>query len=143
MRWNPSASVLVFLLAGFTFPQWPLIDRRLPFSFMPATLSNCLPAIRKCFLLKQLAIRDGNSSTTSTRAKRSETDSRDERLGAFQPMDRRDRLRGNLDTTVYKHAVLGLNFPKYVSDSFAMRQREIEVPSSATRRVTEITKGAN
>jgi type I restriction enzyme M protein len=38
-----------------------------------------------------------------------------------------DRLRANLDAAVYKHAVLGLIFLKYVSDSFAMRQREIEV----------------
>ena len=38
-----------------------------------------------------------------------------------------DRLRANLDAAVYKHAVLGLIFLKYVSDSFAIRQREIEV----------------
>ena len=37
-----------------------------------------------------------------------------------------DRLRANLDAAVYKHAVLGLIFLKYVSDSFARRQREIE-----------------
>jgi hypothetical protein len=37
-----------------------------------------------------------------------------------------DRLRANLDAAVYKHAVLGLIFLNYVSDSFAMRQREIE-----------------
>ena len=37
-----------------------------------------------------------------------------------------DRLRANLDAAVYKHAVLGLIFLKYVSDSFAARQREIE-----------------
>ena len=37
-----------------------------------------------------------------------------------------DRLRANLDAAVYKHAVLGLIFLKYVSDSFAVRQREIE-----------------
>ena len=36
-----------------------------------------------------------------------------------------DRLRANLDAAVYKHAVLGLIFLKYVSDSFAIRQREI------------------
>jgi type I restriction enzyme M protein len=29
-----------------------------------------------------------------------------------------DRLRANLDAAVYKHAVLGLNFLKCVSDSF-------------------------
>ena len=29
-----------------------------------------------------------------------------------------DKLRSNLDAAVYKHAVLGLIFLKYVSDSF-------------------------
>lgn len=33
-----------------------------------------------------------------------------------------DRLRANLDAAVYKHAVLGLIFLKYVSDLFAVRQ---------------------
>ncbi len=37
-----------------------------------------------------------------------------------------DCLRANLGAAVYKHAVLGLIFLKYVSDSFATRQREIE-----------------
>jgi type I restriction enzyme M protein len=37
-----------------------------------------------------------------------------------------DRLRASLDAAVYKHAVLGLIFLKYVSDSFAIRQKEIE-----------------
>ena len=37
-----------------------------------------------------------------------------------------DRLRASLDAAVYKHAVLGLIFLKYVSDSFAVRQKEIE-----------------
>jgi type I restriction enzyme M protein len=37
-----------------------------------------------------------------------------------------DRLRSNLDAAVYKHAVLGLIFLKYVSDAFAQRQAEIE-----------------
>ena len=37
-----------------------------------------------------------------------------------------DRLRANLDAAVYKHAVLGLIFLKYVSDSFALRQGEID-----------------
>ena len=37
-----------------------------------------------------------------------------------------DRLRSSLDAAVYKHAVLGLIFLKYVSDSFRMRQVEIE-----------------
>lgn len=37
-----------------------------------------------------------------------------------------DKLRSNLDAAVYKHAVLGLIFLKYISDSFAQRQAEIE-----------------
>ena len=37
-----------------------------------------------------------------------------------------DRLRANLDAAVYKHAVLGLIFLKYVSGAFELRQREIE-----------------
>ena len=37
-----------------------------------------------------------------------------------------DKLRSSLDAAVYKHAVLGLIFLKYVSDSFAVRQKEIE-----------------
>ncbi len=36
-----------------------------------------------------------------------------------------DRLRASLDAAVYKHAVLGLIFLKYVSDSFRMRQDEL------------------
>lgn len=38
-----------------------------------------------------------------------------------------DRLHANLDAAVYKHAVLGLISLKYISDSFAQRQTEIEV----------------
>ena len=37
-----------------------------------------------------------------------------------------DRLRASLDAAVYKHAVLGLIFLKYVSDSFVVRQKEVE-----------------
>jgi type I restriction enzyme M protein len=36
-----------------------------------------------------------------------------------------DRLRANLDAAVYKHAVLGLIFLKYVSDSFAIRRADL------------------
>jgi type I restriction enzyme M protein len=36
-----------------------------------------------------------------------------------------DKLRSNLDSAVYKYAVLGLIFLKYVSDSIAHRQAEI------------------
>ena len=36
-----------------------------------------------------------------------------------------DRLRSSLDAAMYKHAVLGLIFFKYVSDSFEMRQQEV------------------
>ncbi|MEM9941883.1 MAG: class I SAM-dependent DNA methyltransferase, partial [Planctomycetota bacterium] len=37
-----------------------------------------------------------------------------------------DKLRANLDAAVYKHAVLGLIFLKYVSDAFDTRQQEVE-----------------
>lgn len=37
-----------------------------------------------------------------------------------------DRLRSNLDAAVYKHAVLGLVFLKYVSDAFELRQQDVE-----------------
>ncbi len=37
-----------------------------------------------------------------------------------------EKLRVNLDATVYKHAVLGLIFLKYVSDAFEIRQQEVE-----------------
>jgi type I restriction enzyme M protein len=37
-----------------------------------------------------------------------------------------DRLRSSLDAAVYKHAVLGLIFLKYVSDTFAERRAELE-----------------
>lgn len=36
-----------------------------------------------------------------------------------------DKLRSNLDAAVYKHAVLGLIFLKYVSDAFELRQNEV------------------
>ena len=37
-----------------------------------------------------------------------------------------DKLRANLDAAVYKHAVLGLVFLKYVSDAFDIRQQQVE-----------------
>ena len=37
-----------------------------------------------------------------------------------------DRLRSSLDAAVYKHAVLGLIFLKYVSDSFDERRQELK-----------------
>jgi len=37
-----------------------------------------------------------------------------------------DKLRSNLDAAVYKHAVLGLIFLKYVSDAFELRQNVVE-----------------
>ena len=37
-----------------------------------------------------------------------------------------DKLRSTLDASQYKHAVLGLIFVKYVSDSFKLRQDEIK-----------------
>jgi type I restriction enzyme M protein len=36
-----------------------------------------------------------------------------------------DRLRGKMDSAVYKHVVLGLIFLKYVSDTFMVRHREL------------------
>jgi type I restriction enzyme M protein len=36
-----------------------------------------------------------------------------------------DKLRGKMDSAVYKHVVLGLIFLKYVSDTFAVRNREL------------------
>ena len=45
----------------------------------------------------------------------------------FKELDKKlwtaaDKLRANLDAAVYKHAVLGLIFLKYVSDAFELRQ---------------------
>ncbi len=37
-----------------------------------------------------------------------------------------DQLRGNIDSSDYKHVVLGLLFLKYVSDSFYQRREELE-----------------
>lgn len=79
-------------------------------------------------------------------------ESREARQGFLRDLDKKlwtaaDRLRANLDAAVYSraerdslpqaarrvdaeassnHAILGLIFLKYVSDSFAIRQREIE-----------------
>jgi len=55
----------------------------------------------------------------------------DEEQEFFEQLDKRlwdaaDRLRSNLDAAVYKHAVLGLIFLKYVSDSFDLRRSELE-----------------
>lgn len=36
-----------------------------------------------------------------------------------------DKLRGKMDSAVYKHIVLGLIFLKYVSDTFMVRHREL------------------
>ncbi len=49
----------------------------------------------------------------------------------FKDLDKRlwtaaDKLRSNLDAAVYKHAVLGLIFLKYVSDAFEERRAELE-----------------
>ncbi|MEM6468303.1 MAG: type I restriction-modification system subunit M [Planctomycetota bacterium] len=51
--------------------------------------------------------------------------------GFLRNLDRKlwtaaDKLRANLDAAVYKHAVLGLIFLKYVSDAFDIRQQEVE-----------------
>ena len=36
-----------------------------------------------------------------------------------------DKLRGNMDSSEYKHVVLGLIFLKYISDSFEERRKEV------------------
>ena len=36
-----------------------------------------------------------------------------------------DRLRASLDAAIYKHAVLGLIFLKYVSDTLDLRRQEL------------------
>jgi type I restriction enzyme M protein len=55
----------------------------------------------------------------------------DESQSFLRELDRKlwtaaDKLRSSLDAAVYKHAVLGLIFLKYVSDAFTVRQNEIE-----------------
>ena len=37
-----------------------------------------------------------------------------------------DKLRGNIDSSDYKHIVLGLLFLKYISDAFYIRRKELE-----------------
>ncbi len=37
-----------------------------------------------------------------------------------------DKLRGNIESSEYKHVVLGLVFLKYISDSFLERYEEIK-----------------
>jgi type I restriction enzyme M protein len=49
----------------------------------------------------------------------------------FKDLDKRlwtaaDKLRSNLDAAVYKHAVLGLIFLKYISDTFDERRAELQ-----------------
>jgi type I restriction-modification system DNA methylase subunit len=53
-----------------------------------------------------------------------------------------DRLRGALDAAVYKHAVLGLIFLKYISDAFEDRQQELykQVSRSRARLLPESRK---
>ena len=65
---------------------------------------------------------------SSERMQGSNTDSTDQFLS---DLDRKlwnaaDRLRSNLDAAVYKHAVLGLIFLKYISDAFDLRREELE-----------------
>ncbi len=49
-----------------------------------------------------------------------------------------DKLRANLDDAVYKHAVLGLIFLKYVSDTFEERQKELEA-GTLSQNIFEIS----
>lgn len=37
-----------------------------------------------------------------------------------------DKLRGNIESSEYKHVILGLVFLKYISDSFTERYEEIK-----------------
>ena len=37
-----------------------------------------------------------------------------------------DKLRANMDAAEYKHIVLGLIFLKYISDTFAAKQLDIQ-----------------
>ncbi len=60
-------------------------------------------------------------SKTTTTAEQAFLDDLDKKL-----WNAADRLRSNLDAAVYKHAVLGLIFLKYVSDAFDLRREEIE-----------------
>ena len=51
-----------------------------------------------------------------------------------------DRLRSNLDAAVYKHAVLGLIFLKYVSDSFDLRRYLIQHKNDYYRLLLEVSE---
>src|SRR5438874_11514453 len=42
-----------------------------------------------------------------------------------------DRLRGSVESSEYKHLVLGLLFLKYVSDSFQLRRDRLEAETRA------------
>ncbi|MBX2982158.1 MAG: type I restriction-modification system subunit M [Flavobacteriales bacterium] len=71
------------------------------------------------------------ANTTEPKAKGQEPTSAQDEQAFLNELDKKlwtaaDRLRSSLDAAVYKHAVLGLIFLKYVSDSFEMRQQEIE-----------------
>src|SRR5438552_16283536 len=37
-----------------------------------------------------------------------------------------DKMRGHMDSAVYKHVVLGLIFLKYISDAFEERRSQLE-----------------
>lgn len=71
------------------------------------------------------------ANTTEPKAKGQESIAAQDEQAFLNELDKKlwtaaDRLRSSLDAAVYKHAVLGLIFLKYVSDSFEMRQQEIE-----------------
>jgi hypothetical protein len=85
-------------------------------------------------LVKSRVERDNRSATEIApltlyrrqRGKLPKADRRESAGALFNRGSTADRLHANLDAAVCKHTVLGLIFLKYVSDSFAMRQREIE-----------------
>ncbi len=43
-----------------------------------------------------------------------------------------DKLRGHMDAAEYKHVVLGLISPKYISDAFDARHEELAADPSPT-----------
>lgn len=63
----------------------------------------------------------GSMAPTTTNEEQAFLDELDKKL-----WNAADRLRSNLDAAVYKHAVLGLIFLKYVSDAFDLRREELE-----------------
>jgi len=85
-------------------------------------------SISKFTLLRGRQVNDGSlASTSPTLAIHTSS----EEQAFLDELDKKlwnaaDRLRSNLDAAVYKHAVLGLIFLKYVSDAFDLRREELQ-----------------